>query len=145
MSAFAFSMEEEDHTISLPAFFAARESSSSIKLCAGSPSGNRSIKFSTCRTTSSLLRYWYKPSDERTRNWSLAESLWWQREGVHDIYGVSPIYSLRNISSNPSFNFACKACRLLNKIYLFPHTWTYHNNQPTVSLPVWDTQHQMHG
>jgi hypothetical protein len=57
MSAFAFSMEEEDHTISLPAFFAARESSSSIKLCAGSPSGNRSIKFSTCRTTSSLLRY----------------------------------------------------------------------------------------
>lgn len=99
----------------LPAFLAARRSSSSIKCWAGSPSGNFSMKLSTWETTSSLFRYWYKPSDERIRNWSLGHNLWWRTEGKQDMYGAVPINSLRNISSTASFNFGYR------KINIFQH------------------------
>lgn len=91
----------------LPAFFAAWKSSFSIRCCAGSPSGNFCMKLCTWETTSSLVRYWYNPSDERTKNWSLGHRLWWWRDGVQDMYGAVPMYSFLNISSNTSFHFGC--------------------------------------
>lgn len=95
-------------SVVIPAFLAARIRSSSIRCWAGSPSGNFSMKHSTWETTSWLLKYWYKPSDESTKNWSRVRSLWWQSEGEHDRYGAVPIYSFRNISSKASFNLGCK-------------------------------------
>jgi hypothetical protein len=66
---------------------------------------------------------------------------------MHDIYGVSPMYSLRNISSNPSFSFACTNIRrVFIKFYQFSLIIG-----PIIMIklqsvvPVWDTLHQMHG
>lgn len=108
--------DTHDQKIHLPAFLAAWRSSSSIKCWAGSPSGNFSMKLSTWETTSSLLRYWYKPSDERIRNWSLWHNLWWHSEGEQDIYGAVPINSLRNISSTASFHFGYRNISSYNHV-----------------------------
>ena len=42
----------------LPAFFAARNNTTSMRCWAGSPSGNEAMKDSTWATASSLVKYW---------------------------------------------------------------------------------------
>ena len=127
----------------LPAFLAARRRSSSMRCWAGSPSGNFSMKLSTWETTSWLVKYWYKPSDDRTNSWSLGQSLWWRREGEHDKYGAVPIYSLRNISNSASFNLGCtnRHIRISGNSQCFKHqyfsNWCYHRFSKDTPIIWW--------
>lgn len=74
----------------LPAFFAARKSTSSTRCCAGSPSGCNVMKSSTSETASLLVKYWYNPSEDSTKNLSFGPNLWWWRDGKQVMYGEVP-------------------------------------------------------